>query len=141
ARASRRVPVYSVAETWRRHRRGCFAVAPAFGVRRLVAAFFRERKPTRCGFARAASKGANKLGHSKRCCDRQTRTFTPYVSCPQCAKHRRTGTVRDPGAVSRCAAGDLRRTTRFPSLRASIKLVDYSMGLLRLYGEGIHPDR
>jgi len=27
------------------------------------------------------------LAHSKRCCDRQTRSFTPYVSCPQCAKH------------------------------------------------------
>src|SRR5439155_13059584 len=87
ARASRPVPVYSVTETWRRHRRGCFAVAPAFGVRRLVAAVFRERKPTRCGLARAASQSANKLAHSKRCCDRQTRTFTPYVSCPQCAKH------------------------------------------------------
>src|SRR5439155_10477694 len=87
ARASRPVPVYSVTETWRRHRRGCFAVAPAFGVRRLVAAVFRERKPPRCGSARAASKSANKLAHSKRCCERQTRTFTPYLSCPQCAKH------------------------------------------------------
>src|SRR5207245_2781467 len=27
----------------------------------------------------------NKLAHSKRGCDRETRTFTPYVSCPQCA--------------------------------------------------------
>src|SRR5439155_13611843 len=63
------------------------AVAPAFGVRRLVAAVFRERKPTHCGFCRAASKSANKLAHSKRCCDRQTRPFTPYMSCPQCAKH------------------------------------------------------
>jgi len=58
-------------------------------VRRLVAAVFGERKPTRCGFARAASKSANKLAHSQRCCDRQTRTFTPYVSCPQCAKQIR----------------------------------------------------
>jgi len=35
-------------------------------VRRLVAAFFHERKPSRLGFDRAASKSASKLAHSKR---------------------------------------------------------------------------
>src|SRR5438132_6560744 len=45
---------------------GGFASATAFGLRRLVAAFVRERKPSRLGFDCAASKSASKLAHSKR---------------------------------------------------------------------------
>jgi len=38
----------------------------AFGLRRLVAAFVHERKPSRLGFEGAASKSASKLAQSKR---------------------------------------------------------------------------
>ena len=46
---------------------GGFASATAFGLRRLVAAFVRERKPSRLALDGAASKSASKLAHSKRC--------------------------------------------------------------------------
>src|SRR5207245_7283574 len=52
--------------TRHRHAAGGFAGATAFGLRRLVAAFVLERKPSGLGFGGAASKSASKLAHSKR---------------------------------------------------------------------------
>src|SRR6266516_3284913 len=64
--ASRLVCVERVANTRHRHAQGGVAGATAFGLRRLVAAFVHERKPSRLEFDRAASKSASKLAHSKR---------------------------------------------------------------------------